>query len=355
MEEVITVRLANEEDVPAINTFYNTIYSANRTREEFEWEFYSAPAGKSIYVVAEVGGELVGTQCVIPYFIINGKNETLLSGKSEDTLVSPLHRGKQIFEKMYVLLLEECKKVGIEFIWGFTYATKPFKKLNFEIPFKSSMGIFVLHPFKASPYFKSLAKDRTWIENFKIDVLMCLSRLKAMIKTANLKSNTRLTEAAFAYNSKHFNYLKSSESFGLKLDEAFLNYRIHTNPYNQNYHSIQSFNENNDIRISLVYSITAKNVAYIIHLYTADQASENEIKQFLKTWIKSDRIKNCSALRFWGFNHCAQNKKELELLKQFGFIFINKGISFVWLKLSESLKLHAQNMVISRMASQGTD
>lgn len=46
MEEVITVRLANEEDVPAINTFYNTIYSANRTREEFEWEFYSAPAEK---------------------------------------------------------------------------------------------------------------------------------------------------------------------------------------------------------------------------------------------------------------------------------------------------------------------
>src|SRR4051812_39037900 len=103
MEENYIIRLAQNTDTEGINKLYNTSYKSERTLEKFNWEFNSGPAGKSIYVVAEFKNEIVGTQCVIPYYVITSENETILSGKSEDTLVSHAHRGKKVFEKMYSL------------------------------------------------------------------------------------------------------------------------------------------------------------------------------------------------------------------------------------------------------------
>lgn len=93
MEDQIEVRLANDGDIDQINAFYNRIYGKNRTKEQFIWEFNSSPAGKALYIIAEHGTKIVGTQCAIPYYVINGKNETILSAKSEDTLVDPEYRG----------------------------------------------------------------------------------------------------------------------------------------------------------------------------------------------------------------------------------------------------------------------
>jgi len=184
---------------------------------------------------------------------------------------------------------------------------------------------------------------------------MCLSCIKGKAKTAFIHPKGSLIETKFAYNSEHFNYIKSEQSFGLKLDEAFLNYRIYSNPHNSTYQSLQLFNQHNEVIVSLVYSITSNKTAYIIHFYSAEKASKSEIEGFLVKWIKSDQIQNCSVIRFWGFTHCQQNQEELDVLSRFGFTFINKGISLVWLKVNPSLNLEAKNMVISRMASQGTD
>src|SRR4051812_7913938 len=115
MADQITYRLASDTDIDRINDFYNRIYKKNRTYEQFYWEFNSAPAGKAIYVIAEEGGHIVGTQCAIPYYVTDKNNNNVLTAKSEDTLVSPGHRGKQIFDSMYHLLIAECKNAGIAF------------------------------------------------------------------------------------------------------------------------------------------------------------------------------------------------------------------------------------------------
>ena len=57
----ITYRLANELDVDNINAFYNTIYKKQRTREQFIWEYFSSPAGKPLYQLVEIDGEIIGT------------------------------------------------------------------------------------------------------------------------------------------------------------------------------------------------------------------------------------------------------------------------------------------------------
>src|ERR1035437_8870639 len=132
---MVIYKQAKEDDYKKINDFFNKIYSANRTIEQFYWEFHNAPAGRAIYIIAEDDGKIIGTQCAIPIYLENSIGEKILSGKSEDTLVDPLYRGQNIFYKLYDVLFEKCLENKIKILWDFTTAYKPFKKMGFEIPY----------------------------------------------------------------------------------------------------------------------------------------------------------------------------------------------------------------------------
>lgn len=351
-DENYLIRLATVSDIEGINRLYNTLYKSNRSTEKFEWEFNSAPAGKSIYVIAEYKNEIIGTQSVIPYYIITSDNETLLSGKSEDTLVSPFHRGKSIFEKMYDLLKRECRQAGIQFIWGFTYATKPFLKLDFEVPFKVSLGLATLKTTASISYFSSLSSSNTISDKIKIGLLCVASWMKA-IRLTSKSPELELDFKRHSLNSSTSNYLFEKASFGLKLDSDFLHYRIESNAYNANYVTV-NYRQNGQVLISMVYSITQQNVGFIIHLHIDKTVSQNLLSSFLRQVVKT-YLNTCHTLRFWGFRHNQTNARELSMLNASGFTFINRGISFVWLNLQEINRFKPEQFVLSRMASQGTD
>jgi hypothetical protein len=50
-----------------------------------------------------------------------------------------------------------------------------------------------------------------------------------------------------------------------------------------------------------------------------------------------------------------QNREEIDVLTKCNFVFLDRGISFVGLKLNKELEIDFSNFVLSRMASQGTD
>ncbi len=305
-------------------------------------------------MLAEYDGEIAGTQAAIPYYLITGSGEKILSAKSEDTLVSPKHRGKQIFEKMYAFLFEACKKQNIRLLWGFTYAEKPFKKLGFQIPYKACMGIMVRDVNRANLYFGSLSHKRNLKEKLGIYVLSVLSKCKALFKLRLTGGQFTLTAGTVELSGPGHNYLHSKTQFGLLLDSAFLNYRIHNNPYQARYNTL-SYYQNNLLKISMTYSVSKNQVCYIIHLYLSPDTQANALKQFIKSSLNVQEINSSKVIRFWGFRHNTQNQKEVEFLSACGFTFINKGISVVWKTLDDTLKVHPENFVLSRMASQGTD
>jgi N-acetylglutamate synthase-like GNAT family acetyltransferase len=354
LDTVINIRRANETDVNAINAFYNAVYGKHRDEKKFDWEYNSAPAGRAIYVLAECNGEIVGTQAAIPYFLTTGSGETILSAKSEDTLVSPAHRGKQIFEKMYACLFEECKKLHIRLIWGFTYADKPFKKLGFVLPYKACMGLLVRDLKQASVYFNALAAKRSLKDRLSIYILSLFSKCKAMCTLVLTGSTLELRTGPVVLSGTERNYIHSKNLFGLLLDPAFMKYRIDTNPYSANYNTL-SYHKGSDLIISMTYSVSEDGVCYIIHLYLSPNTTEQTVRGFIKSMLKVEAIKTAKVLRFWGFRHNDQNRRELELLSAAGFTFINKGISMVWKSLDETLHLKPEDFVLSRMASQGTD
>ncbi|HQQ94479.1 MAG TPA: GNAT family N-acetyltransferase [Bacteroidia bacterium] len=355
METELIIRLATDQDTEGINRLYNAVYKKNRRIDQFNWEFQSAPAGKSIYVIALDSGQVVGTQCVIPYKLITGSGEIILSGKSEDTLIAPSHRGKKIFERMYALLINTCREQGIRCIWGFTYAIKPFQKLGFDVPYRAVMGLLVLNPLPASRYFISLSENRRALENLKIRILVFSSWLKGYLKFGAIKQNQTLSDSAFVLNDQKHNYIQSPEHFGLLLDKAFLNYRIDSNPYNTNYHYLRLLAPDQSVLAAMIYTVTKQKVAYILHLELAKQADQKQISYMIRHLRSAPALKSCSVIRCWGFKHQVQNRREVEALSASGFTFINRGISLVWMKLDQGLQRDPQNMVLSRLASQGTD
>ncbi|MDI1353359.1 MAG: GNAT family N-acetyltransferase [bacterium] len=354
MEKEIVIRLATPSDTEAINSFYNNVYKSDRDNLKFNWEFNSSPAGPSIYVIAELEKRIVGTQCIIPYNMITSDNKTILSGKSEDTLVAQDQRGKKIFEKMYALLIEECKKKKIECIWGFTYATKPFFRLGFTVPFKSSMGLMVLNSANAEKYLSSRSSKNSALDKLKIKGLSYFSKLKGLTLLPNSSVALEVDAQVDALITSNFNYLTQQGTFGLKLDKEFMDYRISTNPYSSNYYEVRS-REANGLKFSMVYHVSNDNVGYIIHLYASASLKSPELRKILAQSIRQSDLAPCDLIRFWGFDHNPQNATEIKLLKSIGFTFIKRGISFVWLNLSKESGLDPSNFVISRMASQGTD
>jgi hypothetical protein len=352
MEE-IEIRLLKEGDIQSINDLYEKAYGVNRSADKFRWEFQQGPAGPAIYVVALDTrlNKIVGTQCAIPLFVTNASGERILTAKSEDTLVDTAYRGRNIFEKMYALLFDECRKAGIVAIWGFTYAIKPFAKLGFEIPFRCDFGLIVFDSMKGYKYFNSLKQKRTLLEKTKIAVLVLASRLKYGIHIG-----FKATEGYSMSNDVQVSLedLTPSQpgSFFLLQDTEFLGWRLRSNPYPNNHLYYSLVNESGKQVGCIVCSSTAE-VAYIMHMVFARNLSEETKKHFLNAVI-ADLSEKTGVLRFWGFTHNEAGREEVELLRGSGFVFTGQGISFVWKKLDEKSPLSVNNFVLSRMASQGT-
>ncbi len=98
-----------------------------------EWEYFDPGLTREgILVGAFDGNAIIGTQGFIPY---RGwwKDRPILTCKSESTLVSPEYRGRKVFDRMYALGFDLCRQAGVDCIWGFTSAEKPFAKVGFEV------------------------------------------------------------------------------------------------------------------------------------------------------------------------------------------------------------------------------
>jgi hypothetical protein len=349
----IEIRLLRDDDIGQVNALYQKAYQVNRSDEKFKWEFQQGPAGPAIYVVAvdPKTNSVVGTQCAIPLYVTNASGEHMLTAKSEDTLVDSDYRGRNIFEKMYALLFEECRRAGIVAIWGFTYAIKPFRKLGFDIPFRCDFGLIAFNPGGAYRYFNALKDKRSLVGKLKIVGLVVASRLKYMFHigsraTEGHKISTTGQPSLGDLTPSH------SDAFFLQHDSEFLGWRLRKNPYPNNHLYYSLIDDAGKQKASVICS-HSNGVAYIMHMVFAAELHGEMREHFLNAVIY-DLSGKTDVLRFWGFIHNESGREEVNLLKKSGFIFTNQGISFVWKKLDATTSLNVNNFVLSRLAAQGT-
>jgi hypothetical protein len=350
----IEIRLLREEDIDPINDLYKRSYGISRSREKFVWEFVKCPVRPAIYIVAvdAVSLKIVGTQCAIPLYVRMPSGEVVLTAKSEDTLVDVSYRGLSIFERMYQQLFEECRLAGIQYVWGFTYAIKPFKKILFDIPFRSNFGLISFDPVKSHKILNALKRKRSGIEKFKIFTLVSFSFLFQKIKSIS-KSKLQKKRISIEPQIETNSLFHGSNFCYLNQDELFINWRITKNPYNDHLHySLLSADGRSEGNV--ICSVHSNHTAYLMQIVFHDSVKQSDKLSFLR-YVVRDLSKKVALLRFWGFENTQSGKEEIVLLKKVGFTFTDRGISFVWKHLGKSDKLDLINLKLSRLSAQSSE
>jgi hypothetical protein len=103
VSEKFTWRFYCEGDSPYINELYETITTRPRTDSEYKWQWLAGPGGRGdialIHAVDQAGvSRLIGHHGVMPLRFTN-RDDDLLFGKIENTMVLPEYRHKIIYPR----------------------------------------------------------------------------------------------------------------------------------------------------------------------------------------------------------------------------------------------------------------
>jgi hypothetical protein len=357
----IDITLLKDEDIDEVIRFYNRTYKSNRTRAKFDWEFKHAAAGPAIYVIAKDSetNAIVGTQCAIPIVLITGEGKSVLTAKSEDTLVDPAYRGLNIFENMYSLLFEECRKAGIKYLWGFTSAKKPFLKLGFSIPYDHSQSLKVFDTWSSYLYLSGLNVKNTTASKFKIFALCCIAKLVAL-KSRLFSANSEIRDIEFLVTDKS-QTLDNTEVwkdsfqgyFAIRQDDKYLDWRVKNNPYHETIVAVRCTSQSKTIA-SIIFNEHKPGIWYLLNDLYTKSLNVNQKAAILNQAIKLLRKNfHVNLIRAMDFSHNDYANQELEQRKKSGFVHLDRGISFVWISPDKDNTLDARNFILSRIATQG--
>lgn len=324
--------------------------------KQFLWEFHSCPFGKSIYAIALDGDKIIGTNCVIPIILTNSRDARILTGKSEDTLIDPEYRGQNIFSNIYNFLFAQCQAEGIKAIWGFTSAKKPFQKINFSIPFDQTQSIMVNKLWSSYKYLSSLNVNNGTNQKILIFILCLYSKIKKMIGYLfiqklpfRITNDHKITDhiSGLIESSAKDN----SELFFILQTKEFQEWRIYNNP---NYHKIHTYGvygSGEKLIALIILNSKPNNVAYVVQSSFDSSLTQSEKVIILKHVVKKVFTSGISLIRNWHFDTNEVNAAEIETYSKSNFIYIKKGIGFVWREMDSSL--NPNNFLLSRISTQG--
>ena len=354
---MVNIRQAEEKDYPRINDFYNRYYGKNRTLEQFYWGFHNCPAGPSVYYIAEDGDKVICTNCVIPVEVIDGKGNTYLTGKSEDTLLDPDYWGQPIFYNLYKKMLDRAAEKGITAVWGFTPARKPFKKLGFEIPFPHSQSLMVNKWLLSYKYLKALNPENKAMDKLKILGLCLFSKASNILQGSSklpkdyIVSREENTESADKLMKA--NLEMDPEKFSIRHSSAYQKWRIYDNPNFQKTHTFSFFNSTGLQKGFIVFNAHPDGVAYVSQsVFHPDLPAEDMAGMVGYASRLLFSKEGVILIRNWHFGHNSYNRVETKCFQHAGYTFLDRGIDFVWKELLPT-PLKPENFILSRMATQG--
>jgi len=369
----LEIRLSNDSEYKAINDFFNRAHNiqrstlrADRSFNDFRWEFIDCPNGKAIYAIAlddledEKQPLIVGIQCVVPARMTSSRGRRFWVGKAEDTLIdiraSFKYRDTDILRELSSVLEQECMKNGFEFLWGFNTIPATNKRLGYENPFRSTNGIFVVDPV---PAFKNIAARRPTLPfggKLKLALLtggayLYSLKSKLLVRTKyersvnfGLNDNEGLLRQINDQNELFF-YLQ---------DSAYFQWRVTDNPHPIKYKSYQLFDREDNMRAQVICSIR-DDVAFIDQLLFDKTLSKRAVRSFVQKIIGYLKKEGICMVRYMGFQYNKLKLNEIKMLKRVGFVFTGKGEQFTFKNLSSHAPVKPERIFLSRMYKQGVN
>jgi GNAT superfamily N-acetyltransferase len=219
--------------------FHNSYFGAERSVENWLWQYAGYRPDKAIFTGLRNGDELIATQGMMP-ILMNAGGEIAFSGKSENTLMLPAYRGQGYMEDLYEYAVEICKARGFEFIWGFTSATKAFKRFGFKI---ARMIQWFERPglnFKlgVNSYLRSTKPLSSRILETAKYMVRYFTKIRQMtLPEVNAGNNCEIFEGTIRTKEVTEFYQRIREKnprlISLAYDEDFIKWRIRNHPFLQ--------------------------------------------------------------------------------------------------------------------------
>jgi hypothetical protein len=358
----MNIRFLTSVDVVACNDFYNRIYGNNRTVTQWLWEFGHYSSELNPFILVEDKGEILATQALIPIKMVDS-NGVFLSAKSEETLIDPTMRGKGLFGKMYKLLFEYAAKEGIQVIWGFTPAYKPFEGIGFTVPGRTSQ---LLHPFSRRAL--SILKGELQVAGLKGELMSMALGAAAVVSAIQLLLRSddpdwlHLELLEVPPSSAEVLCTQFIQEWGgttILRDAEYLQWRYYDNPYVKS--TLVGAYQNDRLQGWLAFALDSSGMGYIVDTIVVSGGDKKLASQVLTSLIRYAirelRAAGATAVRSWRVNDHPFDIFLTEVSRGVGFYHISRGEPAVVHPTGRSLAPSSlsswDNWYVSRAFTQG--
>ena len=337
MNEEITYRIASNKDYPNILVLYNKMYQSNRSLEDFKWLVEDNPAGKATLFIALLEDRVVGMQSLIPYaFVRNGKS--LLTYKSEDSLVESDLRGRGIYSQLYKMV-HEYADAEDKMVWGLTDKKKILVHVNMPSTHRLAIAISVNKP--------SLASDKKGLHRLVAKtVFYSLLYLKSSFRTKKVTSQLLHKEIKPSeYSSQELESFFASlssqnpEIYFPVMDPAYLKWRLNTNPNLPAYKIVVSTRSDGTIVACSLLGMGAK-AAYWQSFYALNDVSLDDKIGHISYWKKKVFASKINLIHSWFFDCNPKVNEVQEVFYQSGFSKVRDGLWIVHNSTHKKINVH---------------
>jgi GNAT superfamily N-acetyltransferase len=89
-----------------------------RTPDLFAWKHFDNPFGRSIILVAESGGAIVGLRAFMRWELVTARGERLRCVRAVDTATHPDHQRRGIFRTLTLAAVEHARDDGVDMVFN---------------------------------------------------------------------------------------------------------------------------------------------------------------------------------------------------------------------------------------------
>ncbi|MFD1096333.1 GNAT family N-acetyltransferase [Salegentibacter chungangensis] len=167
------IREAVNKDIPEILKVLKASLgetSSKKTEEVWRFKHVDNPFGRSLVLLAEEGGEVVGVRAFMRWKWQEG-NQVFSAFRAVDTATHPNYQGKGIFKKLTKKALEVAANNGDHFVFNTpNKQSKPgYLKMGWEEVGKLNVGVFPVNPFYWSKKENIEKYGVVWNDEIKLD------------------------------------------------------------------------------------------------------------------------------------------------------------------------------------------
>lgn len=326
---MVEISEIDDQDIDRAYELHNRYFGQSRSPDDWKHLYTGLHPTKYVFSVAKDGDKIVGTQGIIP-MNLEIKDGTILSGKSENTLVDKDYRGLILFSKLYKHCLQKAEEKGIQVVWGLTVLGDLWKRaLKFDVypTYGRYFGVIsIREALKSLDYF-GFRRNSRGFRKFAISIALlpliighgisiAMKKKLFLRKISDMK--TSITENLRNPNDILILYGKLRQTYPelihLQPNQNFLDWRVYKNR-NVNY-STKFLYQGDDLLAFCIYSVSNDGKKGYLTSFTFENFEAGKI--LLKHILNDPQLKNVGYLTFFGNTPNPLIENTMTLLKKIG-------------------------------------